>query len=613
MTRNSQLSLYIILGLIIIIILGFSGFVLANNYKKNINLEQTKSFSKSPIKTNMENIINSCIEYAVKEEISTTGIRNENLEQYSELVKANIISCTSPILSNFEKEGYEIKKGKISINIDLNTETIDVNVNYPLTIFKDSTIIDFSNFNFCLDRSNSIHIPNGITTKEIRLISTNGKAELKIPKDVKITDEFGNSVEQIGIKIKDLHFDNLNNGVVVGELVYENFPDGVQFSQPIEMTIEFNENDIPKGYTTDNLRVSYWDENDGIWYAPPTSIKENLATSNITHFSTWSITYVKPILIYNVLFKERFKPTSGGPEGTNTGVWSIGGKEGNIKDSVTLQPGFSSIFDVMDSYGDNFNDFREERKITETDSINKLEYGYFIEDKFINCEKYTSDNIGNINYYLKQSSIDSIYYPYFINDFEEEEFGWHNYQCAGGKIRPKDDTEGKFSEYVEFKPSGDAAISILGMEIKRLTPIFLPYTYPIENTISIDYSNEYYETNEDFTYPFYCEFEPFSDDEIFKKIEQDSLNSHLVYGFYGFNIIKKTDHPLTQSEMHTQCELFIFMLGNGVVSSETIAQENAYETLELNPRSGLIAEIIGYWTLRNNFIGHAVKKVFDSI
>ncbi len=597
--KKSQLSLFIIIGFILLIFVGFFIFTLSGKGQNQFEFNQKKALTELAMKTDVEKTITSCIKYSTEETMSETGIRQETIGQYEQLLESQIKSCTLPILTRIKEQGYNVYEGEISVEAEINPDTIIVDINYPLKIEKDSQKIEFNEFHYSFERSNTIRVPNGITDREIRLVSSNGKAELKIPQGVKITDEEGNPVENIGIKVLDLHFDGLDNNVIIGQLVYENFPDKTTFSEPIELSIEFDEKDIPEGYTRENLRIAFWDEEDGMWYAPPTEIKDNLAIANITHFSEWAISAGSPTLIQTIIFKQRFQPFHGSPEGGNTGVWNITGKEGSPLGKVILQYGYSTIYDVIAEYSREntpvqYIDFKEQREKRKGDfiSYSALNYGYFNNEEFIDCENYNSNNLGGLDYYLGSDG-----YPW-IRDAETgvSEFGWHNLQCAGGTIRPAKDEnkveKEEASDFIVFQPNGNSVLAIF--DSITSTPIIFPYVYPLEDTVSSHYSLKYLIENSDAKYPFYCRIAPFSDGEEFKKISLspesiselekrglDTSKKYVTYGVYGVDSIKRIDHPLTRYEMHAQCEIFWFLWGNGI-AYKNIPQQDIYQGLDIN-------------------------------
>lgn len=648
------------------------GFFISNHYNyQDFESKQEKTITDSFMKADVEKMIRSCIEYSVKDSLSETGIKKDTLNEYNELVRSEIVSCTSPLLDEMKKQDYSITKGILIINSEIHPETIEVKIRYPLEIEKYSQKIKLEEFDYSFDRSNYVHIPRGITKSEIRIQAANGKAELRIPKGVKISDEKGNPVENIGIKIIDHNFDGLENKYLLGELVYQNFPKGAYFSEPIEMSIEFDRKEIPEGYSENNLRIAYWDEKKNIWYAPPTSIKNNIATANITHFTPFAVTWLKPILIQTLMFKTRFQPTQGssGFSEDRKGAWLIKGEQGSQEGTATLHKDYYiaayNDFDRADTthylnmYGEGINavqglypydpetkqgyqDFKVIREIFQKSfiSYNTLEYGYYLDpensesSEFINCEDYNPYNIGNVKYGLDEND-----YPWVIQnelpDYIEDElakgeitlpykeFGWHNLQCAGGRVLPGEDSE--FAEFITFEPKGNAVIGIGKMELKNPfynpEPKFLinPYVYPMKDTISVDYPDGYYKAGEDFSYSFYCDFIKFDDGEI---IKEEYSNGITKYGIYGINAFKKYDHPLSRAEMNAQCEMFWLVLGNGEIYTNSPGPEKkdeeglsiVYDDLTpLDYKQGLIAEVLGAALLKDNEFGIFLGKIISKL
>ncbi|MBT6773125.1 hypothetical protein HOA80_04565 [archaeon] len=639
------------MGLILVIIVGFFLVSLSSKSKAEIRSTQDSALTQTTMKADFETMIYSCVEYAVQDSIPLTGIREQTKNELEELIVSKIITCTTPILSEMQKQNYEIKKGRVEVIATINPETIIINVDYPLDVQKELQKIELKEFEYSFDRASKTNIPSGITQSEIRIISPDGKAELKISENTIITDSNGNPIETIGTKVLDHHFDGLNNGIIIGELVYDNFPDGAQFSKPIEMTIEFDNADIPEGYTKENLRIAYWDEEDGIWYAPPTSIENNMATANITHFSKYAISVNKHMLMQTVIFEQRFKPTSGGPPAGKRGVWAIEGEDGTQLGTTTLHDHFyktgygdktrellakietntmtqeeldtypdvvelndffsygEGIDALMNQYGTDFVDYKKEFEKINFISTPNLYFGYFLDpsnakdNEFIDGEVYDSRNLGGYNY-----GLDSKGYPY-VELEEGAEFGWHNLLSAGGMLRPGEGEEA--FDFVVFKGNGDAVFSILGMEVGK-KPWALTYVYPMKDTVSDELGFKHYIKNFDGTYSFYCEFadednsENENKDGKYKKVELspttlqylqddgfDTTQSFAAYGRYGVNAIKRYEHPLSRNELHVQCERFLYIFGNGIAYTN-FPNDNMYEGSDIN----IPLEIFGAAILR---------------
>ena len=313
MNKKAQVSLYIILGLIIVLLVAL--FYLSFSNQDNLEEEFRKVSTLSEMRIDMHAYIKTCIRDAVKDGMSRAGIRQDTIEEYEQIVEDEVVKCTDSLFEILKTQGKDISTGVINSQIQLNDETVIIEVDYPITISTNSQKAKFQFFEETFDKTIIHKIPGGIVLEETKIISNNRKAQIKIPEGVKITDREGNQIGQVGLKVEDLHFDGLENNVVIGNIVYEGLPDGAFFSEPVEISIEFDEKDIPEGFTKENLRVSWWDEDFGIWWALPTQIVKNRMIAQTTHFTMFSGAGVlpqnEPFDGESWVFRERFNDCNG--------------------------------------------------------------------------------------------------------------------------------------------------------------------------------------------------------------------------------------------------------------------------------------------------------------
>ncbi len=676
--KKSQTTLFFLFGIVLIIIL--FGILLTNlkkeesflqnQNKRIINLKDTRAdFSK---------YIDFCIKDSAEQSIQDTGIRQETIEQYKTLVISRIETCTNDFFLQLKNQNYEITEGEINIGVEYNPETVIVDINYPITVEYQGGKVNFQDFNYVFDREESVKIPNGIADKEIILTSSNKKAQLIIPKGTKITDKDGNPIETVAIKVEDLHFDGLENKYVLGQLVYNNLPNGLIFSQPVDFSIEFRKEDIPSEYTENNIMIAYWNNETGIWFAVDTEIKDNKAIAKITHFTHFSLLFVKFWIIENKLFEQRFAPF--GSSTDTSKVWAVGGGENKDFGTVSLQEEFvdggpsqflpdlnanfkdyKKIYERLDflahpeikyGYFENPNNPKDD-EFTDCESDGqKVEEGvtYFFEDSYPyffvegcpnykcspteNCPLDNSSFCNNKNYcssYPESPDSNQVCMPYisgsistdvsslnsgnfpccpieksevnFINS-KEKVFGWHNYQCVGGKVRPGE--EGiNAADFIIFGTRGNAVLYVndqnllygglskyVNINVFAKPPSYWPWykgeglkgleedaigLINIFRTLVLkeDISSELEGLDE---LPFYCSIKPYpGTGEIIQLIESDNIPSSIkeklnakprdtisAYGIYGLDIIKRKDHPTaTKSELHTQCWVYWSLIGNG--------------------------------------------------
>ena len=293
--------------MIIFILLGLGYY--NYNYTRNLQSNDQIFLSRPEMRINFKSYIERCIKDSAVTASEKYGFRESNVEDYLEMLETESISCAKSLFLILEPQGYTISEGKFKSEMRLHDETIELNVKYPISFKNVNYKSELSEFFITIDRTNSVRIPNGRTSIETIVVSNDHRTELILPQNVHITSKEGTPVESISVKIKDKHFDGLENKYVVGNLVYEGLPDGAQFSEFVEIAIEFDELDIPEGYTKDNLQISWYDPEFGMWFAEPTIVKNGRASAFVNHFTIFSITLTENFIVQplNVL-EYSFKP-----------------------------------------------------------------------------------------------------------------------------------------------------------------------------------------------------------------------------------------------------------------------------------------------------------------
>ncbi|MCM2325908.1 MAG: hypothetical protein NDI94_05570 [Candidatus Woesearchaeota archaeon] len=393
--KKSQVTIFIVFGLLMLFIIGYFLSTVMDLSNKKHMADSERIISLSDVNTDSKGYINYCINDASQKAIEEVGIRQDTLELFKLITERNMRLCTKSLFDELKEQGYNISEGKIAIKVELSEQTVIVNVNYPIIIERDGPKVEFSEFYYVFDRSITRNIPQGFSQEEIKIISADRKAQLIIPKGTRVIDRDGSAVETIGTRVEDVHFDGLENKYVLGQIVYDNFPDGARFSEPVEFSIKFDEKDIPAGYTKDSLMISYWDETDGFWHAVPTQIVDDVAIAKIEHFSDWSLNLLRPYAIEQTIGRNRFTPfTASTGSSVDKSYWKIGGDaddEGTVTIQVTDYEGNipSDISLLYETAGNRYEDFKETMKFLETQYLPappNLQYGYFKEDSFIPCE-----------------------------------------------------------------------------------------------------------------------------------------------------------------------------------------------------------------------------------
>jgi len=80
-----------------------------------------------------------------------------------------------------------------------------------------------------------------------------------------------------------------DNAVIA--LTYNFGPEGATFDEPVSITIQYSESDIPAGIAEEDLTIAVWDDLTGQWVKLDTVVDtvNNTATAQVTHFSTFTV------------------------------------------------------------------------------------------------------------------------------------------------------------------------------------------------------------------------------------------------------------------------------------------------------------------------------------
>jgi uncharacterized protein (UPF0333 family) len=187
MNKRGQVTVFIILGIVILVAVFLVFYFLGDNIKRQseVNVVFDES-SLEPLKNYVEDCIESKGNEAIDLVLKNGGMinpglyytYNENKVNYlcytdnfepcinkhpfvdkmieneiTNYLNSNIQGCID--LNEIRNEGYEISEGQVSLNVDLTSYNMIVDVYYPITISKAGTEVTESRF------SHSFNVPLG--------------------------------------------------------------------------------------------------------------------------------------------------------------------------------------------------------------------------------------------------------------------------------------------------------------------------------------------------------------------------------------------------------------------------------------------------------------------
>ena len=278
-SRKSQVTLIVIIGLLLVF-----GVIVYVNYS-NKELDQSEIGNTVNLKATQDSlnlVMESCLENMANQAVHDYGLYpgvSDVLIQ--EHIVENLPTC---IIETKVFEGFEVTDTEVNVDVEITEEALIISLDYPIKLVKGTSIISFSEQNYNIPRTYWTDLSPNL---DITLSSPNQEFIIKVPGGTKLEGEDQN----IGLKILDREFNGLSNRVVIGMLAFSGLPEQADFSQLVELTMYYNDYDVPNTVNEGNLRIGYYDELSDVWFALPTVVDtdENKLTAKTNHFTPFAI------------------------------------------------------------------------------------------------------------------------------------------------------------------------------------------------------------------------------------------------------------------------------------------------------------------------------------
>jgi|GEM_PF-5492078 hypothetical protein len=149
MKRKAQITLMIAIAFFVILIAFL--IIYAGNYFKSPG--QPLVFERASI----ENYISNCVKKTSEESLIQFGKKGFNADsnkvpsvdevqsQLASHIDGNLDTCLKDF-EDFSKQGWDVEKGKINANAQVNERDVSFDVSYPLKISDDTNTISFERF-----------------------------------------------------------------------------------------------------------------------------------------------------------------------------------------------------------------------------------------------------------------------------------------------------------------------------------------------------------------------------------------------------------------------------------------------------------------------------------
>ncbi|NTV23131.1 MAG: CHAP domain-containing protein [Nanoarchaeota archaeon] len=237
----------------------------------------------------VKELIQNCLEIQANQAITLVGFSDTKIKN---MLETDIPLCTRHF-DYFKNQGYGIKELPPRAEVVIGEETTFIHLIYVVEVSGMGSKTTYADFYYTLNNKVQLSAPAGIITPGTNIITPDRSAVIIFGEETKATDiGTGEPVKEIRIKLQGKHYLGLENSVVIGNIIYQGLPGGTRFDPPLMMQIKLEE-ELLIGTNPDTLKLSYFDEDLGIWVAYPESwydYSTGSVVGKIDHFSLIAVT-----------------------------------------------------------------------------------------------------------------------------------------------------------------------------------------------------------------------------------------------------------------------------------------------------------------------------------
>lgn len=281
MKKKAQLTLFLFAGLVLLFAMAGLAMVARNNsHPPSAELEQQADAVRK--------FVNSCLMQSLLE-AEKSGLKETEAanRQKAVFIESELRKC-----SDFSSFPAKVRAGNPSVGVTVSEGVLAAFASMPITVSDSSSQVKADYFEAFVKRSTAVPLDFGLsgTLSEKVVVTDDRKAQLRIPAETSVMKD-GTELTEISLKTMDRNFAGLENRIVVGNLAFEGRPAGATFYPEIELTIFYDDKDIPPGFPEESLVVASFSDASGIWEILPSKVDaaNNRITAKVSHFSVFAI------------------------------------------------------------------------------------------------------------------------------------------------------------------------------------------------------------------------------------------------------------------------------------------------------------------------------------
>jgi hypothetical protein len=278
---RAQVSIYVIIGIIVVFLAGLGYFYSTNITTTNINNNKIQPLSENFL----DSMIEQCMHDRLIDTINEYGICDTE-NKIKEALMTKLPACID--LTRFKEAGYTIDaKGKPDlVEAYIRPNSIDLRLVYPIALKKEDEKIQFNEKYYSLSRTQSVQIDfdfSGKAVKDYVLVSPDMNSELAVFKGTKVTVNT-KKIDNISVFMKEMCPDDPS---VVGKIKYLYSPENILFSPDAFLTIKYWQSHVSRLASEDKFKVAFLQGNHWEPVISSDNKESDWVRTSVGHLSEW--------------------------------------------------------------------------------------------------------------------------------------------------------------------------------------------------------------------------------------------------------------------------------------------------------------------------------------
>jgi len=278
MKSKSQVTIYVIIGILLILMISFFAYRSTVVKKQQLTRETPTTVTQSSLRSQFDD----CLYTLLLKSIDDYGLCEEN--DIKGTINRGMSTCIG--FDKYRRKGYEVtaKSRPDKIDVRITEEEIIVDIVYPMQFSRDDTVVKFEKSSLSLPRTKSLSLEldtNSKTVKDQVLVSPDLDLELSIKKGTKVTP----GLDEIQVYVKEECPDDPS---VLGKVKYEFTPESIEFSPDALLTIRYEDNHVSGAAVEESFKLAYLKDNHWVTVESSADVEKNKVKTSTPHLSEWS-------------------------------------------------------------------------------------------------------------------------------------------------------------------------------------------------------------------------------------------------------------------------------------------------------------------------------------